>query len=285
MTGYQILAGAIAFLGVLGGVILIGRIESMRQTKGEVRFDRSPRNEFERFAIGLLNKTTRFRLDRAGIRTLNEQSIFTVFRLSLAILCAVVAGFATIINGTVGASLILFLVGFVLGWWLPGFWLDLRGKARQNQIGIELPLMFDLLVTCIKGGMSLDSAWCFIREEMAKICPPLAEEMELAEFEIGIGVPRDTALRNITQRSGVAGFSIVAGMLDQSERYGSGMAETFRAHADEVRNEQWQAMEENAHVASIKILFPMTIFLFPAMLLLIVGPMLTFLVRALENAF
>ena len=283
MSGFQILAACLAFVGVFGGSIFIARVEALRDEEESEGLESAPRNGMERFALRMLSVRILARLQRAGFRSVADRSIFAMVRLSLVVLfVAIFASFA-LMKGTTSVALLMGVLGGFLGWWAPGFWLDLKGKARQDRIGMDLPLMFDLLVTCIHGGMGLDSAWNVIRKQMARVCPPLAEEMKLAEFEIGIGVPRDMALRNIADRSGVVGFSNVAAMLSQSERFGSGLAETFRAHAEGTRNEQWQAMEESAHVASIKIIFPLTVFLFPALILLIIGPMLTFTVRALEN--
>lgn len=285
MSGYQILAACLAFIAVLGGAVFIGRIESMRDEDEGTGLDRVPRNELERFALWMLSDRALLRLERAGLRSIADRSIFALLRLALAFVLAAILGSLAMMKGTAPISLLVVVMGVVVGWWLPGFWLDLKGKARKGQISSELPLMFDLLVTCIQGGMSLDTAWSFIRLQMGRVCPPLAEEMQLAEFETGLGVSRDAALRNIANRSGVAGFSNVAAMLIQSERFGSGLAETFRTQAEGIRNEEWQAMEESAHVASFKIILPLAIFLFPALLLLIIGPMLTFTVRALENVW
>ena len=98
-----------------------------------------------------------------------------------------------------------------------------------------------------------------------------------------LGVDRDIAIRKMGDRTGVSGFSSLAAMLSQSERFGTGVAETFMIHADALRYEELQSMEERAYIASIKVLIPIAVFLLPAVLLILGGPMLILVIRSLQD--
>ena len=284
MTIQQTLAGAIAFFAVLACAYVIGRIEQDRDDSGpEPPFQRGPQSRMDRIGISLLSSTVRIRLDQAGLRGVSDKVMFAFARLGMAIVLAAI-GFWFALNEWVGLPApVLVIVGLGAGWWFPGIWLDLKVQARRAEIEMNLPLMLDLVQICIEGGMSLDAAWDAVERQLSLVCEPLAEEMRVMQLEMNVGVRREDALRSMGERSGLESFSSLAAMMVQSERFGSGLADTLGAHADGVRYEQMQMMEERAHLASLKILIPLCVFLLPAVLVIIAGPMLAIVIRGLDS--
>ncbi len=284
MNIQQCIAALIAFAVVMAWPILLRKKNAKPISDLEPGiFDDPTQTRFERYALKTLDAKYALKLVHAGLRETSDMAIFAICRPLLA---AFIGGtcFFLFLDG--GHSAFIFIVtaaGAGLGWWLPGAWLDFRVQARVTEIAVNLPMMFDLIEVCIRGGMSLDAAWHVVQKQMQLISEPLAHEMKSMEFEMRLGVDRDIAIRKMGDRTGVSGFSSLAAMLSQSERFGTGVAETFMIHADALRYEELQSMEERAYIASIKVLIPIAVFLLPAVLLILGGPMLILVIRSLQD--
>ena len=285
MTIQQVIAAIIAFAVVMAGSIIFRKndIESPASNLDENIFGPSGQTWLERMAIKFLDAKSKSKMTHAGFRAPFDLVIYWLIRPIIAIFLAISGYLIASDGGDVFFLTLLSATGFVFGWWLPGAWLDFKVQSRVTEIAVNLPMMFDLIEVCIRGGMSLDRAWVIVQKQMRLISEPLAEEIQAMEFEVRLGMNRSVALRRMGERTGVSGFSSLAAMLSQSERFGTGVAETFMIHADALRYEELQSMEERAHVASIKVLIPIALFLVPAVLIILAGPMLILVIRGLQD--
>ena len=227
-----------------------------------------PKTEAEKNAL-------RQRLNYAGIYSRTGMTAFVGSRIVLAL--AGLAGGAGI--GAVFAfdkgplvALMLGLCGGMAGYLGPTFWLDWRVRRNQTDLDHSLPDALDLLVVCVESGLAMDAAFQRVGREIALAHPALSREFATAHLETQMGVPRNEALRNIYHRSGSESIQSLAGMLIQAERFGTSIAQALRVYSDSLRVKRRYKAEEKAATAAVKITFPLVLFVFPALLIVIGGP-------------
>jgi tight adherence protein C len=195
------------------------------------------------------------------------------------------AAFASRGGGETGAiTVLLGWLGGALGWWLPKYWLGARRAQRKLALSVEFPVMLDLLQISMQGGMSLGAAWKSVSSSLDGRGAALADEMRRVDLEVGFGKPWARALESATARTGLDEFRSLGLLLEQTERFGTEMSRAIAVLADSLRHSELASLEERAHEASVKMLFPLAIFLLPATLLLVVGPLLSMLFEALQRA-
>lgn len=171
------------------------------------------------------------------------------------------------------ASLIQFMVAAcVLGMLLPNIWLKRKAKARQEEVRCSLPDALDLMVVCVEAGLGLDQALLKISEELHESAPELCEELMLLNLELRAGKPREDCLRNFGLRSGVEEAKSLAARIIQATKFGTNLATSLRVFSDSMRLKRRQAAEEKAAKTTIKLLFPLVFFIFPAIFVVILGP-------------
>jgi tight adherence protein C len=158
-----------------------------------------------------------------------------------------------------------------LGLTAPSIWLDQKVKARQKNLRLALPDALDLMVVCVEAGLGINASLKRVAEDFRGTHPILSAEFELANFETRAGKSTTEALRALGDRTGVQDVSSLVAMLIQTERFGTGLADTLRVHADGMRLRRLQSAEEQANKAPLKMLFP-TVLIFVAMMVMIIGP-------------
>jgi tight adherence protein C len=199
-----------------------------------------------------------------------------------------------------GAGALLFLpvtgIGFLtsafaalwfaaLGWIAPTFYVGAKVKRRQKEIVKALPDALDLLVVCVEAGLGLNQAIVRVSEEIDHVSALMSEQLALVNLEIRAGTPRDEALRNLGERTGVPDVQSLVTMLIQTDRFGTSIAQALRVHADTMRTKRRQRAEEAAAKTTIKLVFPLVLFIFPTMFVVILAPALIRIVRTLEKTF
>ncbi len=147
----------------------------------------------------------------------------------------------------------------------------LRGR-RRSEIQRRLPDAVDLLEVCVSSGMGLDMAWHSVTDEIRRVSRVLSDEMELTKLEISLGVSRTEAMRHMAERTGADEISSLVALLVQSERFGASIADALSTFAHSMREIQSRRAEESAEKMAVKLLFPMVLFIFPALLIVMVGP-------------
>jgi tight adherence protein C len=171
-------------------------------------------------------------------------------------------------------ALLLVGAGALLLFFLPNLAVAGRKRRRQIEVRDHLPDAVDLLEICVSAGMGMDMAWNAVSDEIRRVSGRLADEMELTNLEISLGVSRTAAMRNMSKRTGVEDISSLVAMLSQSERFGASILESLRVFAQSMREVRSQRAEEAAEKAAVKLLLPMIAFIFPALFVVMAGPAL-----------
>jgi tight adherence protein C len=163
-------------------------------------------------------------------------------------------------------------VGGLIGYLGPTFWLKFKIKSNGKQLTYGLADALDLMVVCVEAGLTVDSAMQRVGQEMALAHPAIAREFGITHMETRVGLSRMESLKNLGVRTGNEALQSLAAMLIQAERFGTSIANALRIHADTLRiNRQHQA-EELAAKASVKMSFPLVLFIFPATFIVLAGP-------------
>ncbi len=160
----------------------------------------------------------------------------------------------------------------ILGYLLPSYWLTKRVNKRQTRIFHDLPDALDLLTVCVEAGLGLEAAMIKVAGDEQFKKSPLAYEMNIGLQEMRAGKPRLEALRDMGERAMVDDLKSFAAMLIQTEKFGTSLAQALRVHSDSLRTIRRQRAEEAAAKIAIKMLFPLVFFIFPALLVVILGP-------------
>ncbi len=132
--------------------------------------------------------------------------------------------------------------------------------------------MLDLLVICMEAGLSLDQATARTAQELSKSTPDLCDELGVVVLEQRAGRARSEAWKKMAERTGVESLRNLVAMLVQTEQFGTSIAKMLRVHADTLRTQRVQTVEEMAAKTSVKLVFPLVFFIFPALFLVTLGP-------------
>lgn len=226
----------------------------------------------------------RLELIQAGYTGANAVPIYLGVRVVLAAgLAALVLTLVPMIGLPVGAAVFGALWGLALGWVVPAFVVGGRKRRRQKEMVKALPDALDLLVVCVEAGLGLNQAMVRVAQEIGHVSQVLGEQLELTNLEIRAGTPREDALRNLGERTGVDDIQSFVGMLIQTDRFGTSIADALRVHSDVLRTKRRQRAEEAAAKTAIKMLFPLVFFIFPAMFVVILGPAVIQVIRGLSS--
>jgi len=155
---------------------------------------------------------------------------------------------------------------------LPNLIVSSKRRKRCGLIRRHLPDAIDLLEICASAGMGLDQAWNAVTDESRTVCPTLADEMALTNLEIHLGASRTDAMRHMAKRTGAEELSSLVAMLLQAERFGTSISEGLQNYATYMRETRSQRAQEAAEKMAVKLIFPMVVAIFPAVVLLMAGP-------------
>ncbi|HEX6309314.1 MAG TPA: type II secretion system F family protein [Longimicrobiales bacterium] len=223
-------------------------------------------------------------LTHAGYRSSRAPGLFWGVRIGLVL----VLGLLAIMTGPVlGASpMLTMLVGVyfaAIGYVAPTFYIRSKARARQKQLTLALPDALDLLIVSVEAGLGLNQALLRVGQEIHHISVALAEELHLMNLEIRAGRPRNEALRNLTERTGVDDVRGLVSTLVQAERFGTPIGPALRVHAETLRDKRKQRAREAAAKTTIKLVFPLVFCIFPAMFVVLVGPGVIQIIEALAG--
>ena len=173
-------------------------------------------------------------------------------------------------------SLVLFVVvlalGALIGFVLPQAFIDRRAAMRQERLRRAIPDSLDLLVVCVEAGVSLDAAIVRVAREMAILHGDLANELLIVHRRVNAGIPRERALHGLWERTGVEDLRGLAANMIQSEKWGTSIATVLRVYAEALRRKRKQLAEKRAATAPLKMTFPLAVFIFPAIFVVLLGP-------------
>lgn len=220
------------------------------------------------------------RLIRAGFR--NDAAIKFFYGTKVMvplILCAVgsASGLAS------DSPFLVYAAALGIGYLAPDFWLGRKISSRQKKIRRGLPDLLDLLVICVEAGLGLDQATARTAQELMDAQPQVADELSIVALEQSAGRPRADAWRHMAERTDVDTVRNLVSMLVQSEQFGTSIAKTLRTHSDTLRMQRVQAVEEMAAKTTVKLIFPLVLFIFPCLFLVVLGPAVILMMESFKE--
>lgn len=296
MTGPQIIFLCIVF-GIVCGLALLamfifspaylrtrldtfmGKAEpSALETGGWVEKAAKVAQPFSRLSLpeeGWEKSSLRTRFMNAGWRNPAAATLYFASKSVLALLFPGAVALMLAVSGTPipGQRLLMvLLVMAAIGYYLPNVILRQIASRRQREIFETIPDALDLLTVCVEAGLSLERALIKVAGEIHIKSVTLAQELQLVLMEMRAGFTKEKALRNFALRSGVEDVDTLVAMLIQSERFGTSMGDSLRVHSDNLRTKRRMAAEETAAKIGLKLLFPLIFFIFPTLLMVLLGP-------------
>lgn len=212
-------------------------------------------------------------LIRAGYLSKGAPAVYTGIKMLLFVFGLVGTAMLVMpIDFNVVTKVTLIFLGGTILFFIPNLVLVMQLKKRHDEICQFLPDAVDLLEICVSSGIGLDMAWNIVADEIQHVSPVLASAMVLTNFEIHLGASRVVAMRHMAARTGVNELSSLAAILIQTEQFGTSIADTLRVFAASMREERSFTAQENAEKIAVKLIIPMVLFFFPAMLIIVAGP-------------
>ncbi len=223
-------------------------------------------------------------LAQAGFIKSGMAQIFQVIR----VFCGVGGGLAgflisMVLGSDTGRIFIFTIAGVAVGLFLPSFYISRRARKRQAAIAKQLSDVLDLLVVCVEAGLGLYEAIKVVGTEAERQKQEIGTELSLVSAEISAGASLGQAMRNLAERTAVDDIKPLAATLIQSEQLGAQIGPALHASSDALRTRRRLRAEESAQKATVKILFPLVIFVLPAMIMVIVGPAMIQILHTLSG--
>jgi tight adherence protein C len=213
--------------------------------------------------------TVEKRLIRAGYR---KKSYVNVFYSAKVLVPGLFCILATVTRVYTYGPFFVYALTAGLGFMAPDFWISNRIKARQLQLRLGLPEALDLIVICVEAGLSLDQAIMRTSMELKNSQPAIADELNLVVLEQRAGRPRAEAWKHIGDRTDVDTIRSLASILIQADKFGTSVARTLRSHSETLRTRRRQDAEERAAKTTVKLVFPLVLFIFPSLFVVVLGP-------------
>jgi tight adherence protein C len=285
---YAVFAFLIVFLFLASGLLLLFYRDALGQRLSSVLAPRSGPGLLERFIRKQTAETgiaesirkgspkgekqvsvLQRRLILAGYRRDYHIKLFSTAKLVVPLLlCGIAAA-----TGLYRWSAFLVFAGTVgIGYLLPDYWLDHRIKARESAIQRGLPDLLDLMVVCLEAGLSIDQATIRSSEEMRPSHPVISDELALVMLEVRAGQTRLAAWRHLTDRTNVDAVRMLVTILVQADQFGTGISRTLRVHSETMRTQRKRKAEEIAAKTSVKMIFPLAMFICPSFFVIVLGP-------------
>jgi tight adherence protein C len=226
-------------------------------------------------AEGWGDSQIRLKFLRAGFRQSDAPRIYYVIKSLLVLVVPVLVWLGLwLFKPAWPSSQMAFvtLLTAAVGYYGPDVFLQWRTQSRRDTLQRGLPDLVDLLVVALESGMGLDSAITRVSKELARSHALLAEEFYLAGLEVRAGAGRMTALKNLALRMNLDDLNGLVTMLNQSERFGTSLGEALRVQSEVMRLKRGQRAEEIAAKIPVKMLFPLIFFIFPSIMVVLIGP-------------
>jgi tight adherence protein C len=224
----------------------------------------------------------KLKLAMAGFRGERAPSTFLGAKFSLLLAGLFFAGGPMILfKGMSQTTLMTTVVSAAFLFYLPDIIVWFIRRSRQESIFLTLPDSLDLLVVCVEAGLGLDQAMRKVSEEMKRVARVICEEFQLCNFQLQMGRSRSEVLHELGIRTGVEDLRALAAILIQADKFGSSVAQALRVQSDSMRIRRRQLAEEKAAKTAVKLIFPLVLFIFPGIFVVLVGPAAIQMVREL----
>ena len=176
----------------------------------------------------------------------------------------------------------IFLIGSMfVGYYGPQMWLRNTIAKRKELLVNGFPDALDLMVVCVEAGLGLDQAIARVGNEVRQGHPDLGDEFILLNLELRAGLSREQALRNLVNRTDLEDIRSLVALLIQTDRFGTSIGQALRVHSDSMRMKRRMKAEEKGAQLPVKLMIPLILFIFPALMVVIVGPGVINLIRNL----
>ena len=222
------------------------------------------------------------RLIRAGYRRDAYVNIFYGAKVLVPILAVILA---TVTHAYEYGPFFVYATCVALGFLAPDFWLGNRISKRQSEIRVGLPEALDLLVICVEAGLGLDQAIMRVADEMHVSQPEISDEFGLLVLEQRAGRPRAQAWKNLADRTDVDTVRAMVGTIVQADHFGTSISKTLRVYSEDLRKQRRQQVEEMAAKTSVKLVFPLVVFIFPSLFVVTLGPSMIKMLEGLRSLF
>lgn len=251
--------------------------ERIAQVSNRVATLSRPKDDWDRSAL-------RLRFMHAGFRSASAPAYYFAAKtlLALALPAAALVFVAPSFSaGHTLTALFILLSASAFGFYGPSAVLSRLTSRRQRSIVEALPDAVDLMTVCVEAGLGLDAAMQRVTEELGAKSPTLKNEFELVLLELRAGSGREKALRNLAARTGVEDIDTLTTMLIQADRFGTSIGDSLRVYTDGMRTTRRMKAEEQAAKIALKLLFPLIFFIFPTLIVVLVGPAIIQIARQL----
>lgn len=237
---------------------------------------------------GWESSSLRVRFMQAGLRDSHWPAIFFGAKTALALGLPIVVAFSLGLGKqqiTTAVNAFLLIAVAAIGYYLPNLALANITRVRQRELTETLPDALDMMLVCVEAGLGLDAAMNRAASEIGMRSQALADELGLVALELRMGVKREHALRNFALRTGVDDVGSFVSMLVQADRFGTNIAQALRVQAETMRIQRQLRAEERAAKIPLKLLFPLIFFIFPSLMLVLMGPAMISIYRVLLPVF
>jgi tight adherence protein C len=222
------------------------------------------------------------RLANAGFHSPNAPQMFLAMKVALLLGGAVLAGgFGLTKWGMTQNGITAMIIGGGFGFYVPGVVVWVFRRGRQEKIFLQLPDALDLLVVCVEAGLGLDACMRRVSEELFDASPEVCGEFAMCNMQLQMGRPQREVLHDLGIRTGVDDMRAMAAILIQADNFGSSIAQALRVQSDSMRIKRRQMAEEKAQQTAVKMIFPLVLFIFPGIFVILVGPAAIMLINGL----
>ncbi|MEZ6056072.1 MAG: type II secretion system F family protein [Planctomycetaceae bacterium] len=307
MIDLQVVTPIAVFVGIAAGVWAVMSMFVSKDSRASERLeelkDPSKRNSGKNTAVGSVFKKAapalskalkpkteleenelKVRLANAGYQSPNAATFFLAIKTGLLITGVVFGGgYGLFTHGLEYGALSSLVMAGGLGFYLPEIFLTIARSSRMGKIFLSLPDALDLLVVCVEAGLGLDAAMRRVSQELNDTSPEVCSEFDLCNMQLQMGRPRREVLHDLGIRTGVDDMKSLVAILIQADRFGSSIAQALRVQSDSMRIKRSQMAEEQAAKTSVKMIFPLVLFIFPGIFVVLVGPAAIMMMRNLIN--
>lgn len=225
------------------------------------------------------------RLANAGFSGTNAPTFYLAIKMSCtAVGFLIGGGYALFAQGMNYGGLVSVIIGLGAGMYIPELVLMVMIKQRKDRIFLTLPDALDLLVVCVEAGLGLDAGIRRVAEELDETAPDLCQELGMCNMQQQMGRPRREVLHDLGVRTGVDDVRALAAILIQAEKFGSSVGHALRVQSESMRTKRSQLAEEKAAATAVKMIFPLVLFIFPGIFVVLVGPAAIMMIRQLLTA-
>ncbi len=254
-----------------------GWSERIEKISGPLARRAVPGEGWEKSSLRIRFMHAGYRGDKAATIFFAAKTVMAAALPALLLLAVTASGFKLAVVTLMSALLMIAAIGF----YLPNVVLAALIRRRQRDIFENFPDVLDLMTVCIEAGLSVDAAINRVAREAAATSPVISGELHLVTLELGAGGGKENALRNLATRTGVGDIDTLVTMLIQAEQFGTSIGDSLRVHAEHLRIKRRRIAEEAAAKVSLKLLMPLIFCIFPALMLIMLGPAILQIYRVL----